>query len=417
MALTILSQPDLITSLYSIDGDNLSFVLESTESALCSMKYVGDLYVNGNYVTRIKNSPNLVDGKCVMLFNKVIEDFVTSDRNSTYFEICENSTATYSILFGEETDGTYDCSGSSFDIIYGPSYSGSVWNGTIQYGEDFDPLDWLVTTGGNVANFLTNSPDEQSIYISESAALWWITGETMSQCIEINVSNDVNPDATWYIFYVDMTPGVMLSVGSGPADLNYYVTNGVVVDIINQPAVDPIITCDTITYSVQVIDFPVTSIPRTDPKIYEVLCDCNTWTPFQIVWLNKRGGYDNYTFRLKSTRTITNEKKEWSRYLSTLQSNNTFGYNIGDRGRSVYSSRAFETVTVVSTWMTAAEHNWVAELFESQEVYYRPSPGFEIPVVVGNKSVEIKNKQGIGNRMLSHTIEFTYANERVNQRG
>ena len=155
---------------------------------------------------------------------------------------------------------------------------------------------------------------------------------------------------------------------------------------------------------------------KSEQKTFTLNCGCDRYTPYTIVWLNKKGGFDAYTFRLKSTRTITNEKKEWSRYLSTLQPGDVFSYKIGDRGRKVYASRSFETVTCVSTWQTAAENNWVAELFESVEVYYY-TDGNYIPVISNPKSVEIRDKSGFSNRMLSHTIDFTYANERVNQRG
>lgn len=149
---------------------------------------------------------------------------------------------------------------------------------------------------------------------------------------------------------------------------------------------------------------------------YNVTCGCDRFTPFHITWLNKRGGFDFYTFRLKSTRTINNEKKEWSRFLSTLQPNDFYTYTIGDRGRSVYSSMSFETVTVVSTWMNSLESEWTAEIFDSTQVW-RYLNGFYYPVVVGNKSIEIKDGKGYSEKLISRTIEFTYANEIVNQRG
>lgn len=158
------------------------------------------------------------------------------------------------------------------------------------------------------------------------------------------------------------------------------------------------------------------AVAKSELKTFQINCACDRYTPYTIVWLNKRGGFDTYTFRLKSTRTITSEKKEWSRYLSSLQPNESFTYQIGDRGRKVYSSRAFESVVVVSTWQTELEHNWISELFESLEVYYLMG-GLYIPIIVTNKSVDVRDKSGFSNRLLGYTLEFVYANERVNQRG
>lgn len=159
MAITILSQPDSYQPDYSIDGHQLSYVLDSTQSYLCSMKYIGDVYINGDYVTTIKNSPNLKDGKCVMTFNEVISDFISYDRwNGPNFQICTQSKCDYKIIFGEETDGTSDCSNGTFGIQYGPSHSGIAFNGTLQYAEKtFDANQYLMNTG-STASFLTNSP-------------------------------------------------------------------------------------------------------------------------------------------------------------------------------------------------------------------------------------------------------------------
>lgn len=145
-------------------------------------------------------------------------------------------------------------------------------------------------------------------------------------------------------------------------------------------------------------------------------CGCTRFTPITIMWLNTRGGWDTYTFRLQSTRTIESDKKEWSKYLSSLQPDLSYSYNIGDRGRSIYDVQSFETVSVVSQWQRAPENAWVAELFNSPEVYKVESGPVYYPVIVTSKSVDIKDKTGYGERLLSHKVEFTYSYQIVRQR-
>jgi len=101
MAITILSQPlNPIEPIFVEGGWNNSFTLNSTISNQCSMKYVGDLTIDGNLITRIKNSPNLQDGKCVITPWRILEDFVSGDRylgETPIFQNCQDSQIRYSL--------------------------------------------------------------------------------------------------------------------------------------------------------------------------------------------------------------------------------------------------------------------------------------------------------------------------------
>lgn len=262
MAITILSQPDSYQPDYSIDGHQLSYVLDSTQSYLCSMKYIGDVYINGDYVTTIKNSPNLKDGKCVMTFNEVISDFISYDRwNGPNFQICTQSKCDYKIIFGEETDGTSDCSNGTFGIQYGPSHSGIAFNGTLQYAEKtFNQVEWGVGMSGSHANFLTNSPYVRDVNIQDHDYLYFISsidtatssvGASGSMHMEVSVTDDQGVTRYYYIpnrYYSEA--GTIFGVGTGPRDLERYIEQGIIFNNNSLPVVDPIITCSTVTYSV-----------------------------------------------------------------------------------------------------------------------------------------------------------------------
>lgn len=155
---------------------------------------------------------------------------------------------------------------------------------------------------------------------------------------------------------------------------------------------------------------------------FKVDCNCNRFTPYRFAWLNRLGGIDTYTFRLASTRTVTAERSEYTKYLSYLQTDNTWGYLKGDRGRTVYDVQSIDIFSVVSTYHNEDTHKWLAELFTSPAVYLiNPSLtfGFQTydPIIVTKNSVSIRNKQGFGNRLLSHDIEFVKAYKNVIQRG
>ena len=272
MAVTILSSPDTFIPIYSIDGgDSVSFVLSSTYSNFCSMKYVAEVYVNSNYITTVKNSPNLTNGKCVMSFNRIIEDFVSYDKwVGPNFQIATSSIANYQINFGEETDGTYDCSDGEFVTNFSATFSGKIFNGTIQYGEDFDIDDYYVGDSDNSdAKFLTNMPSSTSIQINETSFLYYISENAVTtpspspvpsadHALEVRVNHGDGSSTNYYVLNIRPSPAnVILSIAVGPENINDYVNQNIVYDGCGNLETDPILTCDDVSYQVRISDYTI----------------------------------------------------------------------------------------------------------------------------------------------------------------
>lgn len=269
MALTILSDPTNYQPVYSIDGHNLSFVLNSTISQQCSMKYVADVYVRGEYITTIKNSPNLGGGKCVIEVGEILSDFISYNYwKGPNFQICPDSYLTYSVRFGEESDGSLDCSGTSFDTVYsGSTFSNIAFNGTLQYNQTtFNPLTYYIGPSFDNANarFLTNAPTTRSINTEETDVLYYISydeveanvGASASHALEIIVTYNDGSSDTWYALNRNASPErAILAIGTGPNDINSYVAQGIVYNDTQVLATQSIITCDTSNYKVRITDF------------------------------------------------------------------------------------------------------------------------------------------------------------------
>lgn len=268
MAITIESTPNSFEPVYTIDGHNLSFVLSSTSSSLCSMKYVGDVYVENQYVTTIKNSPNLINGNCVMQFNRIIENYISNPKwTGPNFQIATASFVEYSVIFGEETDGTYNCTGTDFTTTYGPSFSGKAFNGTIQYEEiNFDLTDYSVGAIANAtASFLTNCPDELDIadgehsflsYISSSAVVTVGPPTYASHALQVVVTNNLGATRTFYVLNEVNSPAYTIyMIGVGPADINSYPPQNIVLEDNGSIITTDLIDCNTVTYKVRIADY------------------------------------------------------------------------------------------------------------------------------------------------------------------
>lgn len=154
---------------------------------------------------------------------------------------------------------------------------------------------------------------------------------------------------------------------------------------------------------------------------FKIDCSCEIFRPVRFTWLNRLGGFDSFTFRLKSTRTVDIQRKEFKKYLSYLTPDLSWNYQIGDRGRTVYDIQSIDIHTVVSTFHDEETHRWLEELFTSPEVYRVTPDAFGNPqydpIIITKNSVVIDTKRKPGNKLLSHDIEYVMAYKKVIQRG
>jgi hypothetical protein len=104
MAITIQKQPQRLQTTYN----PLIIVATSSAQALDGFLMVGDVYVNGTYVSRMKVAEN-PDGYCLFDIHKHVENRISYDFNPNQFgwAPATYSQATYSVLLGEEWRPTW----------------------------------------------------------------------------------------------------------------------------------------------------------------------------------------------------------------------------------------------------------------------------------------------------------------------
>jgi hypothetical protein len=149
---------------------------------------------------------------------------------------------------------------------------------------------------------------------------------------------------------------------------------------------------------------------------FNVSCDCEKFTPYRFVWRNRRGGFDTYTFRLRDKKVVNIQKKGYQQFLNSLQNDSRWTYKFGDRGKTEYWSSAYEEVNVFSTYLTEFEGRWLEEIYTSVEVYLLTYENGEYrynPIVITSNSVEIRDKKGYSNRLISHNITFIYSYNKI----
>lgn len=450
--ITVLSQPLEYEPAYSIDGSNLSIVVLSDEVANDSFRYVQQISVGGTVVAPfLPVAPNVEAGlgKGVIQPYRILQDYLSYDKyDAVGFTACPYSLVQYDVRLGEQSDGTIGGTGASVSIVYGATVSGYAWNGNLEYSDTYTFADYLMLTGSTGTDkFLTLAPSETRLSISESSFLYWLngmgatgltgnvppTGATgltaatvvpQNLAMEVRVYSDAVNYADWYILpRYDILPDTMQSAGVGPADLNRVSQAGRIYDDQgNLQSPFNIVSCATHKYEIRLCNYQKTSY-YSEKRTYRITCACDPFQTFRFAWLNPLGGFDTYTFKFVSTRTINISRQEYTSFLSRYQeSDDTFGYNPGDRGRKIYEVKAFDAHTVVSTWQTQEEHNWLAQLFYSQAQYLITTDSDGViaydPIIITSNSVSTRDVSNLStNRKLSHTIEFVKAYNKVVQAG
>ncbi len=104
--ITILNNPELFPSA----NGYLWHVVESDNSGTAGFKYVFDIYVGGNLVTRIKNFPNPVSSEGVInvapIVRAYIENYFKPSGNSMLAYSGDDMRVDYELKVGEEISGT-----------------------------------------------------------------------------------------------------------------------------------------------------------------------------------------------------------------------------------------------------------------------------------------------------------------------
>lgn len=101
-------------------------------------------------------------------------------------------------------------------------------------------------------------------------------------------------------------------------------------------------------------------------KTYEIDRRPSKYKKYRFRWLNRLGGYDSYAYTFADKRSINITRTEYDTLNGSFDGTK-WNYNKSDRGRTISSVTAKETVNVNSNWLTEPESIWMEELFTSPE--------------------------------------------------
>lgn len=141
--------------------------------------------------------------------------------------------------------------------------------------------------------------------------------------------------------------------------------------------------------------------------------ECKRYPTKRLIWLNKFGVWDSFTFSLVTTEssnvvtsTYSGEKGEWSGTAD-------YTYPLYKGEQRSYAKKVTDTLLLNSDWVKEDVQQWlVREIYESPKVYIEQATGFE-PVVVKNANYTLKQKRkdGLIQEALQADRTYTYTSQ------
>jgi hypothetical protein len=270
-------------------------------------------------------------------------------------------------------------------------------------------LDWDKIGGWNPQNyamnttylgkFLTDAPREQYISLDEYATLSFFHSTVVASDAKKAVFKSYSSNGTLlntysYTIPTGLVAKLRLDIGTGTRNL---LGN---------------LSLDNVSYYTVELQNTASNLVSEVFK-YIINTKCYSYTQKRLKFKNKVGGFDYFTFSLRSDNKVTVNRNNYNRNLKSVNSNNFYGHTLGDRGLTTFSTVAIGDQTLTSDWLSNDEASWLEELFTSPDVYLLDGAN-ELPVVVTNSDITIGKKENRG--LISYKINIQDSFNKVIQR-
>lgn len=130
--------------------------------------------------------------------------------------------------------------------------------------------------------------------------------------------------------------------------------------------------------------------------------NCHKYAPTRLHWLNRYGGFDAWTFDMKSYDEDSVERRQYKQQKNVLDGG-TYGYGLMSRGTTDYHVKVEITRTISSDNLTDAELQHLRGIISSPVVFAEVSSGYTA-VNVNTKSW--RQKRGVQDGVFNLELEI-----------
>jgi hypothetical protein len=398
--LTRLTQP---VDFSSAHGD-LVYVYKSDEYIATptdypNFKYIIDIYTDSatTFVGTLKAYPNPVTKFGVFNIGNIIRNYVNSNLNTNGLDLNNADLANYSVTVQVQAGYEYGTTVTQYHNIeaidgrYFNHYNGRMFgNYTI--------------LNSYMSNYASNRPDKTSVLFNEPLYFSFLSGG--GQPI----------DGTPMSIQVQKYDSNYTFLGANSFTIPYYSYQLKILNIspyaINTKLGSPFLTTSTFAYKIRIIAKDEEGFPSNAYSPFFVINCEPKYTPHTLVFLNKLGGYDSFTFAKVSKKSYDIEKKEYSQLPYTISSatgemSYYNGIALNDNQITYYGT--FKEKLIVNTDIINEDtYKWLGELVTSPQIYICDNAYnfYLVPVMIKQSNFEFKTR--INDKAFNLQLELEY---------
>lgn len=282
-----------------------------------------------------------------------------------------------------------------------------TYNGTRQYRERTKNFNEYILGLTNNNKFLRNYPSEyksinygpiNETHEYETVSLIVATSSGLTASVRFAMFNSAGVQQTTYSYNLP-TNNVYRRLDIGVGTQNLSNSFG--------------INWASSNYSYYTMTYLQNGVTASETLKYRLKSECspyssNEWV--RVLWLNRQGGWDYFTFTRDVKKSVSITRSEYNRILD-------WDYEVGDRGRTIFATKAEEQYTIQSNWITDNEAKWLEELMTSPEVYIIGndsdtyysglSTSYKLPIIVTQNSYEVKTT--MRDKMFNFVLTYKMA--------
>mgnify|MGYP001820523918 CR=1 FL=1 len=396
MAITIQDQPS--SNYFYPAYSPIEYLVSSTSTSESGFKIICKVYYGAQLVSTQQINIRPSSTQAILSTQDVIKSFVSSQYSlldGDSVGVQSEDISSFSVVFQEYYDGELQGNTETSNIV-------SVWNASPKY------IEWANLSGG------TKKYEDWSIedYFAETEKEFLNGFEQQADWFNLSSANNFlkvrteqKYQASWimrenlsdtykiYLQTLDSTFTTILSTtmtASNTAGL--YTLDVGASEVASHSWVTTPVMTNVKYYALRILNF-TEDVWATKTIMFEI-DDCeNGYTDYELHWLNRKGGYDSFTFSGKSNQT-TSINKTFAKYNTRTIGASSITHNTYAQRKRAFNTSLSDSYRLSSRLLKDFEVEGLEDLFSSPEVYWKYGANFVAVNVTGSTFEHAKSENG-----------------------